>query len=172
MQSGNPFQRPQRPHPARVQQRRQRGFGYLMALFAVSALGLLAAAAGQVWHTTAQRLREDDLLFAGQQYRQALDNYFANKAGGVQQYPQRLEELLDDRRSQVTLRHLRRLYPDPITGQADWVLVTAGERIVGLHSRSQQRPIKHSFEGADAAFGTAERYDQWVFRAGTSGAAP
>ena len=87
----------------------QQGFGYLMALFAVAALGLLAAAAGQVWHSTAQRAREAELLFAGQQYRQALDSYFASKAGGVQQYPQRLEDLLDDRRSQTTLRHLRRL---------------------------------------------------------------
>jgi type II secretory pathway pseudopilin PulG len=151
---------------------RQRGFGYLMVLFAVSALGLLAASAGQVWHSTAQRAREGELLFAGQQFRQALDSYHALVVNGAQQYPARLEELLDDRRTQVTLRHLRRIYTDPMTGQADWVLVTAGERIVGLHSRSRQSSFRRSFEGADAAFNGSDRYEQWVFRAGAGAASP
>ena len=151
---------------------RQRGFGYLMALFAIAALGLMAAGAGRVWYTTAQREREVELLFAGQQYRQALDSYYALKVGGAQQYPQRLEELLNDRRSQVTLRHLRRIYVDPMTGKADWVLVTAGERIVGVHSRSEQSSFKRHFEDADAVFNGTERYAQWVFRAGASPATP
>ena len=151
---------------------RQRGFGYLMALFAIAALGLMAAGAGRVWYTTAQREREADLLFAGNQYRQALASYYAIKLGGVQQYPQRLEDLLDDHRSQVKLRHLRRIYLDPMTGKADWVLVTAGERIVGVHSRSEQSSIKRYFEDADAAFTGTERYAQWVFRAGAGPAAP
>ena len=151
---------------------RQSGFGYLLALFAIAALGLMAAGAGRVWYTTAQREREADLLFAGNQYRQALDSYYASKAGGVQQYPQRLEDLLDDRRSQVTLRHLRRIYVDPMTGKADWVLVASAERIVGVHSRSEQSSIKRHFEDADAAFNGTERYAQWVFRAGTSPVKP
>jgi type II secretory pathway pseudopilin PulG len=143
-----------------------------MALFAIAALGLMAAGAGRVWYTTAQREREADLLFAGNQYRQALDNYYAIKVGGTQQYPQRLEDLLDDRRSQVTLRHLRRIYVDPMTGRADWALVTAGERIVGVHSRSEQGSIKRYFEDADAAFNGTERYAQWVFRAGSGPVSP
>ncbi len=147
------------------QHQRQRGFGYLMALFAIAALGLMAAGAGRVWYTTAQREREADLLFAGNQYRQALASYYASKVGGVQQYPQRLEDLLNDRRSQVTLRHLRRLYVDPMTGKADWVLVTAGERIVGVHSRSEQSSIKRYFEDADETFNGTGRYAQWVFKA-------
>jgi type II secretory pathway pseudopilin PulG len=152
-------------------QRRQRGMGYLMVLFAITALGLLAATAGQVWRSTAQRAREGELLFAGQQFRQALDSYHALVVGGAQQYPADLKDLLDDRRSQVTLRHLRKIYIDPMTGQADWVLVTAGERIVGLHSRSTLPTYLRSFEGADAGFNGSLRYDQWVFRAGASGTA-
>jgi type II secretory pathway pseudopilin PulG len=139
-----------------------------MALFAVAALGLLAATAGQVWHTAAQRAREADLLFAGQQYRQALASYYSLSIGGKHQYPSSLQELLEDRRSQVTLRHLRRIYMDPMTGQADWVLVTAEDRIVGLHSRSLQHPFKRKFEEADAAFNDADSYAQWVFRAAVS----
>ena len=138
----------------------------------MAALGLLAATAGQVWHTAAQREREADLLFVGQQYRQALDSYYAVNSGGVQQYPARLEDMLDDRRSQTTLRHLRKLYPDPMTGKADWVLLMAGERIVGLHSRSSRSSFQRSFEGVDAPFNGTERYDQWEFRAGSTGTAP
>ena len=148
--------------------RNQRGFGYLMALFAVAALGLLAATAGQVWHTAAQRAREADLLFAGQQYRQALASYYSLEIGGKHQFPSNLQELLEDHRSQVTLRHLRRIYIDPMTGQADWVLVTAGDRIVGLHSRSALRPFKRKFDGIDAAFNDADSYAQWDFRAAVS----
>lgn len=150
----------------------QSGFGYLMVLFAISALGLLAASAGQVWRTTAQRAREGELLFVGQQFRQALDSYHALAVGGAQQYPASLQELLEDRRAQVTRRHLRKLYVDPMTGQTDWVLVTAGERIVGLHSRSTKPSLRRSFEGPDAAFNGTERYEQWVFRAGSSGSTP
>jgi type II secretory pathway pseudopilin PulG len=150
----------------------QGGFGYLMALFAIAALGLLAATAGQVWHTTAQRIRESELLFVGQQYRQALESYHAYKVGGIQQYPQRLEDLLNDNRSQAVLRHLRHVYPDPMTGKVDWVLVTVGERIVGLHSRSDAKSFKRNFEGIDAPFNGTERYTEWVFRADTTEAAP
>jgi hypothetical protein len=108
------------------------------------------------------------LLFAGQQYRQALASYYGIAIGGKHQYPSTLQELLEDRRSQVTLRHLRRIYIDPMTGQADWVLVTTGERIVGLHSRSLLHPFKRKFEEADAAFNDADSYAQWVFRAAVS----
>jgi hypothetical protein len=72
----------------------------------------------------------------------------------------------------VTLRHLRRIYPDPMTGKADWVLVTAGERIVGVHSRSEHSSFKRYFEDADAAFNGTEHYAQWVFRADTGTASP
>lgn len=136
-----------------------------MALFAVAALGLLAATAGQVWHTAAQRAREADLLFAGHQYRQALDSYYSLTVSGKHEYPVQLQDLLEDHRSQTTLRHLRRLYADPMTGQPDWVLVKAGDRIVGLHSRTQKRPFKRVFYDADAAFNDADSYAQWVFRA-------
>jgi type II secretory pathway pseudopilin PulG len=143
-----------------------------MALFAVAALGLLAAVAGQVWHTTAQRIRESELIFVGQQYRQALDSYYAFKAGDVQQYPKRLEDLLNDKRSQTVLRHLRHIYPDPMTGKVDWVLITEGDRIVGVRSRSEAKSFRRAFDGADAAFNGTERYKEWVFRADATEPAP
>jgi type II secretory pathway pseudopilin PulG len=139
--------------------------GYLLALFAIAALGLLLAGAGQVWRTQAQREREAELLFVGQQFRQALGAYYSRSPGAVKQFPQRLEDLIEDARVQPALRHLRRIYRDPMTGSTAWGLVRSGDRIVAVHSLATTKPIKTAFEGDDAAFSGATRYDQWIFRA-------
>ncbi|RTL51413.1 MAG: type II secretion system protein, partial [Rhodocyclaceae bacterium] len=55
---------------------RNRGFTYVMLLFAVALSGVLLAAAGQLWHTNVQREKEADLLFAGRQIRQAIESYY------------------------------------------------------------------------------------------------
>ena len=151
---------------------RQHGFGYLLVLFAVAALGLMLAGAGQVWHTTAQREREAELLFIGNQFRRAITSYVESSPAAARQYPARLEDLLDDKRSGVSKRHLRRIYADPMTGAAQWGLVQASGRISGVHSLAQGQPLKTSFETRDAAFADATGYDQWVFSFDPSNTAP
>ena len=43
----------------------------------------------------------------------------------------------------MPVRHLRRLYRDPITGQDEWGLVEApGGGVMGVYSRSEDEPIK------------------------------
>ncbi|MDO8294097.1 MAG: type II secretion system protein [Gallionella sp.] len=146
----------------------QRGFGYLLVLFALAALGLLLAGAGQVWQTTAQREKEVELLFIGNQFRQAIASYYEHSPDAAKQYPARLDDLLEDKRFPMPRRHLRKHYRDPMTGSMDWGLIKAGGRIVGVHSRSGDKPLRQSFDGRDASFSGAARYDQWVFgRAGT-----
>lgn len=164
----------------------QRGFGYLLLLFALAAVGLLLAGAGQVWHSAAQREKETELLFVGGQFANAIASYYERTPGAAKQYPAQLADLLEDRRWPVPLRHLRKLYRDPLTGDPEWGLVRVGGRIVGVHSRSAARPFRTAFQGRYgryAAFAGALRYDQWVFRAevaedvpasaaGVAGAAP
>lgn len=142
----------------------QRGFGYLLVLFMLAAMGLLLAGAGEVWHTTAQREKEVELLFIGSQFRQAIGSYYAASPDALKQYPRKLEDLLEDPRFPVPRRHLRQLYRDPINGSMQWGLVKEGESVVGVHSLAEGRPFKLSFRGSDAAFSGAVRYDQWVFR--------
>jgi type II secretory pathway pseudopilin PulG len=146
------------PHPAG-----QRGFGYLLVLFALAAMGLLLAGAGQVWHTTAQREKEAELLFIGHQFRQAIGAYYALTPDAAKQYPAKLEDLLEDKRLPMPRRHLRQIYRDPMTGRAEWGLVKLGDRIVGVHSLSAERSLKTTFHKRDAAFADASRYEQWVF---------
>ncbi|OQW86639.1 MAG: hypothetical protein BWK72_16255 [Rhodoferax ferrireducens] len=142
---------------------RQRGFGYMLVLFALAAMGLTLAGAGQVWHTTAQRDKELELLFIGNQFRQAIGAYYTLTPGEVKQYPATLQELLEDKRFPYPRRHLRQLYRDPMTGSTQWGLVKVGDRIMGVHSLSEAPAFKTDFQGRDAAFAGTTHYGQWVF---------
>lgn len=142
----------------------QRGFGYLLVLFAIAALGLLLAGAGQVWHTVAQREKEAELLFIGNQFRQAIGSYYEHPPDGVKKYPVRLIDLVEDRRFPTPLHHLRKLYRDPMTGGHEWGLLKAGDRIVGVHSLAVGATFRRAaFEQRDARLEGAASYDQWVF---------
>jgi type II secretory pathway pseudopilin PulG len=144
-----------------------RGYALIAALLMVVAASLAAALVVHRAKTEAQREREAELLFIGDQYRQALRSYYAQRPGGsAPQFPATLKELLVDTRFPQPVRHLRRIFVDPLTGQADWVLERSQGRIVGVHSRSEAAPLRHANFGADdAAFAGAASYAQWIFSA-------
>jgi len=145
---------------------KQHGFTYIGLLLAVALLGATLAAAGSVWHTTQQRARERQLLYAGDQIRQAIGRYYhAHVASQSRQYPQHLEDLLRDPRLPGVAHYLRKLYYDPITGSQDWGLIkTENDRIAGVFSRSEHKPIKQAnFGVADRDFEGKETYSQWTF---------
>lgn len=118
-----------------------RGAGYLLLLFLVALLGAALGAVAPSWQQAMQREREAELAFRGLQILQGLARYAAESPDGWPPRPQSLEELLVDRRRPQARHHLRRLYPDPFTGRADWVLLRAPDgTIQGLRSRSD-RPL-------------------------------
>ena len=143
----------------------QRGVVLLVLLVALAlfAIGLMKTV--DVWSMSRQRDREKELLFVGDQYRQAIQRYYsAAPRGGQRGYPTSLEVLLDDDRFPTPAHHLRRAYPDPITGKAEWGLLKAGDRIVGVYSLSEAAPIKKAnFSPAHQAFKDATSYKDWVF---------
>lgn len=143
---------------------RQRGIGYLFLLFIVAAMGGLLAGAGEVWQTTVKRERERELLFVGQQYRDAIIAYHNRSPGVLKEYPKSLADLLIDKRFPVTVRHLRRLYRDPMTNSTEWGLVKLGDSIVGVYSTSLETPLKQdNFPlGLESFIGRAS-YQEWVF---------
>ena len=127
-------------------------------------MGLALAAAGQVWHSTARRERESELLAIGNQYREALKSYYDASAVGTPRSPLTLEELVLDRRFPEPRRHIRRLYPDPITNRNDWALMLQQGRITGGHSQSTGEPMKSGgFLPRDEQFVSAKSYADWVF---------
>jgi type II secretory pathway pseudopilin PulG len=141
---------------------RARGFTYLTVLFMVAILAGGLALIGEVWHTSAAREKEAELLFAGHQYRKAIERYYLS--GPQRQYPRALDDLLKDPRRPGTERYLRRLYPDPVTN-APFVLVKAPDGgILGVHSASEEKPLKTAgFKARDAAFEGAGKYADWKF---------
>ena len=139
----------------------QRGFTYVGLLIAVVLIGIGLAVAGTVAQTEAQRERERELLFIGHQYRDAIGRYI--QATG--HLPQALELLLNDDSGPVPRHHLRRLYPDPMTGQVDWGLVKGPDGgIVGIYSTSMAAPrrVAH-FDLSDPDFDQATCYRGWHF---------
>jgi type II secretory pathway pseudopilin PulG len=135
---------------------REQGFTYLGLLFAVALAGAVLAQIGQHWSGVMQRERERELIFRGQQIAAAIASYRAAPAVAEPAWPSGFEELLEDRRTATPRRHLRRVFTDPITGQADWVPVLddAGGWH-GVHSRSEA-PASIRF-GAEPPLTTARK---------------
>ncbi len=143
----------------------QKGFTYIGVLIAVAVLTASLGAAATVYSQSAQREKEAELLFVGSQYRDAIASYYERSPGGAKRYPQKLEDLLEDGRWPVVMRHLRRLYKDPVTGE-DFVPVEApgGAGIMGVASRSETEPLKTgNFRPKDVEFEKAKTYADWKF---------
>lgn len=142
-----------------------RGVVLLALLLAIAFMGVLALKGADTWATTLRHERETELLFVGDQYRAAIRRYYyATPPGQRRALPPSLQDLLEDRRFPTPVRHLRQLYPDPITGSADWGLVQSGDRVAGVYSQSDAAPLKRKgFGSPDAAFEDRESYKDWAF---------
>ena len=115
--------------------KRQKGVMLLVLLFLIAGLGVAMAALGTLWSTHVQREKEAELLFVGDQYWLGIERYYQRSPGTAKQYPPSLDVLLLDPRFPTTVRHLRRLYRDPITGSETWGLVKSPEGgIMGVHT--------------------------------------
>ncbi len=146
--------------------RTQSGFSYIGVLLAVAIVSIAMTAANRYWSTIVQREREAELLFRGNQIREAIHAYYENPpAGQPKQYPRAIENLLRDSRYPQMRRHLRKWYKDPLTGKNDWAIVRdAGGRIKGVHSAHPGRPLKTGgFPKAYGAFEMAGSYTDWKF---------
>ncbi len=147
----------------------QRGFSYLVLLFFVAIAGAALAVAGGLWSTTSTRARERELLFVGDQFLQAIQSYRDRTPLGQEpRFPDKLEDLLDDRRWPTVQRHLRRIYVDPFTGSRDWALIASpAGGIMGVHSRSSTTPLKRAgFAREYESFRNASTHADWRFSYG------
>jgi type II secretory pathway pseudopilin PulG len=145
------------------------GYGLVVVLIlvALSALGL--ASVGQSWAQTAQREREQELLRIGQLYAQALTRYRDMSPGSVKQLPRELEDLLQDRRFAGMVRHLRQLYPDPLSADGRWALVRGDDgSIQGVRSQSTDTPLASGgVRRPGLELPAVSHYSDWKFLAET-----
>ena len=149
------------PRPAAL--RRIQGL-VLLALLLFLALASIATALGaEGWATARKREREKELLFVGDQYRRAIESYWRRGPGRVKTLPPSLDVLLSDDRFPTPVRHLRKLYSDPITGE-DFALVRLANGIAGVQSSSKDAPLKTTnFPQRYRQFEAATSYEQWQF---------
>ena len=141
------------------------GFTYLGLLILVAILALATSGTLILGSIVQRREAEQRLLEVGDAYRQAIASYLNSSPAGNRRYPGALADLLKDPRYPGVRRHLRQLYPDPITGRNDWAVVGApGGGIMGVHSLSNAQPIKIAgFAPENESFEGASRYSEWRF---------
>jgi len=146
--------------------RRQEGFTFVAVLIALAVIGAALAATGEVWSQARQREQEKELLFVGNQFRQAIALYYERTPGTAKQYPMTLEDLLRDARYPSMQRYLRKLYADPLSGKPEWGIIKGPDGgIMGVYSLSSREPIKTAgFTGPNNVLEGAVHYSDWRFQ--------
>jgi type II secretory pathway pseudopilin PulG len=134
-------------------------------LIALALAGVSSLVALDVWAVARQRQQEQELLFIGEQYRTAIQRYYyAAPKGSPRVFPASLKDLLEDDRHPVPVRHLRRLYPDPLTGAPQWGATLQGSRIAGVFSLGKGEPLKQAgFGKGTEHFQGKSSYREWAF---------
>jgi type II secretory pathway pseudopilin PulG len=146
----------------------------LMVLLALAGLALLQFTESVA--TARQRERETQLLWVGQQYRQALESYYRATPGPVKHLPVSLDDLVRDTRFPNPVRHLRKVYADPLQPDIPWGVIKRGNQILGVYSQSDAAPLRrtHFAPGLESFEGVGQ-YSGWRFvfvpRAAPSGGA-
>lgn len=149
------------------------GFTYLGMLFLVALTAAALAALGQAWRTQAQRDRELELEWRGAEIARAMASYAKATPIPPAQYPRNWDDLLVDRRGVAPRHHLRRLYVDPFTLEADWLLLPEpGQpgRFSAVRSRADQTLLREVQPDGSVAHKASDRV--FSARAYEVGAAP
>src|SRR5512142_3117780 len=89
-------------------------------LVAIAIMSIMMTVAMPVWRQSAQREKEEELIFRGNQYVRAIA-LFQRRFGGA--YPQNVDVLLQN-------HFLRKKWKDPITG-GDFYLIPAAVALAG-----------------------------------------
>jgi len=156
--------------PVESKSTHQSGIVLLTVMVFIFVTTLAAGTMVQSYQSQRQRENEEELLFVGAQYRKAIAAYYNTvPLGRARTLPTSLDSLLEDVRSPTPRQHLRRLYPDPMTGKADWDLIVVNGGVVGVRSKSMKEPFKKTgFFKEERSFEGATSYSQWVFQIETN----
>lgn len=147
---------------------RSGGFTYVGLIVLLAILGLVAAAGMKTGALMQRAAAEQELLEIGAAFSDALRSYAAATPQGQPTQPPNLQALLKDPRFPGVRRHLRRIFVDPVTGKAEWGVVTIGDKalVSGVYSLSAARPLKvGNFDARFVNFDNKERISEWKFTA-------
>lgn len=130
-------------------------------LVGLAAAGILMSVALPVWSQAAQREREAELVFRGEQYTRAVALYQRTNPGA---FPPDVETLIEE-------RFLRREYRDPMVEHGEFRILheaDAGDPGGRTARSSEDRGgvigvVSSSREASLRIYNGATRYDQWIF---------
>ena len=147
---------------------RQRGFIYMALVVFFGIFAIFAGSAMISGGILQRRNAEEQLIFVGGEFRNAIKSYYDAGAAlppGASRYPARLEDLLADPRVPELRRHLRQIYSDPLTGRPAWGTVPAPDGgIMGVYSLSPAKAVKmFGFPPEFKNFEGKPRIADWVF---------
>lgn len=146
---------------------RSSGFAWLMVLAMLAMASAGASVVAARWADERAREREQELLRIGDLYAEALADFKASSPGGERAYPKSLDLLLEDLRFAGTRRHLRTLYPNPLSGRLDWELVRGVDGgITGIRPPQSGEPWRRTPVALPHCdLPVAHHYRDWVFAA-------
>jgi hypothetical protein len=143
----------------------QAGFMMVMLLIAIAGVAVTVSTLVTRWADEIRREQEQDLLRIGDEFAGAVASYRRASAGSTIKHPPELEDLLDDRRAFGTVRHLRRLHPDPLTRGAPWGVIRALDGgVAGIYSSSGAVPMAQvALKLQHVDLERASSYANWQF---------
>jgi type II secretory pathway pseudopilin PulG len=143
----------------------QLGFTYFGVLFLVFLISMAMVGASTILSIQLKRQKEKELIFIGNQYVNALSSYYRFGPDGLNEYPKSINDLLEDRRTIVIKRHLRKPFKDPFSQNSDMEIIKSEEgRIIGVRSNSSSKPLKQAnFGEGNESFGGKKSYRDWGF---------
>jgi type II secretory pathway pseudopilin PulG len=108
----------------------QRGYAMAALLVGIGVMMILMSVAMPVWRTQAQREKEAELVFRGEQIARGINLYTRKMGGG--NFPPNIDVLVQG-------RFLRKKYLDPMTEKGEWDLILAGSGVPGQGGPPQQQ---------------------------------
>lgn len=151
----------------------QAGFSYLLLLAWLSVMAILLLRSQDYRQTVWRREQEAQLLFAGDQIRQAIRQYRTSPAGNGC-FPAHFSQLLSDKRTTPPQPLLRQIYSAPFSPQGTWgMLYDTKQRWIGVYSKGVGKPLRQEgFSDDNREFKHAPSYASWKFSAEVDDNAP
>jgi len=107
----------------------RKGYTLVMVLFAVFLLAIGMLVAMPVWETQIRRDMEEELIFRGGQYVEAIRVFQTRNPG---RYPESLKQLFEE-------NFLRRPFKDPMTDEGEWNVILIPDDATGAGGGARTR---------------------------------
>jgi hypothetical protein len=165
------------PRPFYSPRRGPSGYVFIMLLFLLTVMAIGMMVAYPLWKTQMQREKEEELIFRGKQYVEAIRLYQAKTPGKL---PTSLQELFDK-------KFLRKVFADPMVKGGEWnvimqsgtaaarpgggrrggalqeVLVARASMVRSLNNPRIIGVVSSSLDKSIRVFNEQESYDKWLF---------